>query len=75
MEGDDKMKAEHWNLLLPLFFDPSESDSMSVVDQSVDTHGIVAVSAVTSHVQNMSVYSLSNVKHYDLRFHYKLDSE
>ena len=61
MEGDDKMKVVHWNLFLPLFSDPSDhtnvSDTESVVDQTVNTHGVVAASAVTSHVQNMSAYS------------------
>ena len=55
------MKVVHWNLLLPLFSNPSdhtnELDTESVVDQMVNTHGIVAVSAVTSHVQKMSAYS------------------
>ena len=60
-EGDDKMKVVHQNLLLPLSSNPSdhtnESYSESMVDQTVDTHGLVAVSAVTSHVQNMGAYS------------------
>ena len=50
----------HWNLLLPLFSNPSdhtnELDTESVVAQIVNTHGIIAVSAVTSHVQNMNAY-------------------
>ena len=61
MEGDDKMKVVHQNLLLPLFSGPSdhtnESDTESVVDQTVNTRGVVAASALTSHVQNMSAYS------------------
>ena len=61
MEGDDKTKVVHQNLLLPLFSDPSnhtnELDSESVADQTLDTHGVVAVSAVISHVQNMGAYS------------------
>ena len=65
MEGDDKMKVVQQNLLLPLFSDPSdhtnESDTGSMVDQTVNTHGVVAVSAVTSHVQNMSAYSRAQV--------------
>ena len=56
MEGENKMKVVHQNLLLPLFSDPSdhtnELDTESMVDQTVNTHGVVAVSAVTSHVQN-----------------------
>ena len=56
------MKVVHQNLLLPLFSDdPSahtnELDTESMVNQTVNTHGVVAVSAVTSHVQNMSAYS------------------
>ena len=39
MEGDDKTKVVHGNLLLPLFLDPSdhssESDTKSMVDQTV----------------------------------------
>ena len=54
-EGDVKMKVVHWNLLPPLFSDPSdhtnELDAESVVDQIVNTHGVVPASAVTSHVQ------------------------
>ena len=61
MEGDGKMKVVHQNLLLPLFSDPSDhtnkSDTKSVVDQTVNMHGVIAVGAVTSHVQNMSAYS------------------
>ena len=60
-EGDNKMKVVHWNLLLPLFSNPSDYTNVlhieSVVDKTVNTHGVVAVSAVTSHVQNMSTYS------------------
>ena len=64
-EDDDKMKVVHQNLLLPLFSDPSddanESDTESVVDQTVNIHGVVAASAVTSHMQNMSVCSRAQV--------------
>ena len=60
-EGDDKMEMVHQNLLLPLFSDPldhtNEFDTECMVDQTVHTHGVVAVSAVTSHMQNMSAYS------------------
>ena len=60
-EGDDKTKVVHRNLLLPLFSDPSdhtsESDTESMADQTVSTHGVIAAGAVTSHVQNMSAYS------------------
>ena len=61
MEGDDKTKVVHRNLLLPLFSDPSnhtsESDTKSVVDQTVSTHEVIPAGVVTSHVQNMSAYS------------------
>ena len=60
MEGDDKMKVVHRNLLLPLFSDPSdhtsELDTKSAVHQTVSTHGVIAAHAVASHVQNMGVY-------------------
>ena len=58
-EGDDKTKVVHRNLLLPLFSSDhtSESDTESVVDQTVSTHGVIAAGTVTSHVQNMSAYS------------------
>ena len=61
MEGDDKMKAVHRNLLLPLFSDPldhtSELDTKSKVDQTVSTHEVIAVGVIASHVQNMGAYS------------------
>ena len=62
MEGDDKMKVAHRNLLLPLFSDlsdhTSESDTKSLVDQTVSMHEVIAaVSAIASHVQNMGAYS------------------
>ena len=50
MEGDDKTKVVHRNLLLPLFSDPSDhtskSDNKSVVDQTVSTHEVIAVGAM-----------------------------
>ena len=53
-EGDDKMKVVHRNLLLPLFSDPSdhasESNTKSVVNQTVSTHEVVAASVIASHV-------------------------
>ena len=43
MECDGKMKVVHWNLLLPLFSNPSEytneSNTECVVGQTVNTHG------------------------------------
>ena len=65
MEGDDKMKVVHRNLLLPLFSDPSdytsELDTKSVVAQTVSTHEVIAAGTITSHVQNMSAYSRAQV--------------
>ena len=56
----------HRNLLLPLFYDPSDhtskSDAKSVVDQTVSTHEVIAAGVVTSHVQNMSAYSRAWVR-------------
>ena len=60
MEGDDKTKVVHRNLLLPLLSDPSyqtsESDNKSVVDQTVGEQAVIVVGAVTSHVYNLSTY-------------------
>ena len=60
-EGDDKKKVVHKNLLLPLFSDPSahtsESDTKSVVDQTVSTHEVIAAGVVARHVQNMGANS------------------
>ena len=61
MEGDDKTKVVHRNLLLPLISDPSdhasESDTKSMVDQTVTTHEIIAAGVIASHMQNMGAYS------------------
>ena len=61
MESDSKTKVVHQNLLLPLFSDPSDhtntSGTESVVDQTVNMHGVIAAKVVTSHVQNMGAYS------------------
>ena len=61
MEGDGKTKVLHRNLLLLLFSDPSdhtsESDTKSMLDQTVSMHEVIAVGAITSHVQNMGTYS------------------
>ena len=58
MQGDGKTKVVHWNLLLPLFSDPSDHtntlDTESVVDQTVNMYGVIAAGAFTSHVQDMS---------------------
>ena len=59
-EGDGKMKVVHQNLLLPLFSDPSDHtntlDTESMVDQTVNTHGVNAAIALTNHVQDMGAY-------------------
>ena len=61
MEGDDKMKVVHRNLLLLLFSDPSdhtsESEAKSMVDQTVSTHEVIAVGVIASHVQSMGAYN------------------
>ena len=55
MEGDDKTKVVHRNLLLPLLSDPSdhtsELDTKTVVDQTASTH----------EVQNMHANSRAQV--------------
>ena len=60
-EGDDKTKVVHRKLLLPLMSNPSdhtsEWDTESMVDQTLSTHEVIAAGVVTSHVQNMDVYS------------------
>ena len=65
-EGEDKTKVMHRNLLLPLFSDPSDEssklDNKSMVDQTVSTQAVIVVSAVTSHVHNLSTYGTAWVK-------------
>ena len=60
MEGDDKTKVVHRNLLLPLFSDPSDqtskSDNKSVFDQTVSIQVVILAGAVASHVHNLSTY-------------------
>ena len=60
MEGDGKTNVVHSNLLIPLFSDPSDQtnklDNKSMVDQTVSTQVVILVSAVTSHVHNLSTY-------------------
>ena len=45
IKGDGKMKVVHQNLLLPLFSNPSDHtnklDTESVVDQTVNMHGVI----------------------------------
>ena len=54
------MKVVHKNLLLPLFYDPSdqtsESDNKSMVDQTVSTQVVIVAGAVICHVCNLSTY-------------------
>ena len=60
MEGDDKVKIVHRNLLLPLFSEPldqaSEQDSKSLVDpkETISTQVVVVAGAIASHVHNLS---------------------
>ena len=60
MEGDDKTKVMHRNLLLPLFSYPSvqtsELDNKSMVDQTVSRQVVIVAGAVTSHVHNLNTY-------------------
>ena len=62
MEGDDKIKVVHWNLLLPLFsYHTNVLDMESMADQTVNAHGITAACAVIIHVQTMGAYSRAQV--------------
>ena len=60
MEGDDKTKVVHRNLLLPLLSDPShptnELDNKSMVDQTESTQAVIAAGTITGHVHNLSTY-------------------
>ena len=53
------MKVVYQNLLLQLLSNPSDNtnalDTESVVDQTVNAHGVIAVSAVMSHVQKIGL--------------------
>ena len=65
MEGDDKMKVVHMNLLLPLFSDlsdhTSELDIKSLVDQTLSMHEVIVAGVIASHVLNMGAYSRAQV--------------
>ena len=65
MEGDDKMKAVHWNLMLPLFSDPSDqaskSDTKSMVYQTESAQEAIVKGAIASHVHNLSTYGSAQV--------------
>ena len=60
MGGDNKEKVVHRNLFLPLFSDPldqtSGQDNKSAVDQkeTMSTQVAIMVSAIASHVHNLS---------------------
>ena len=60
MEGDDKVKIVHRNLLPPLFSDPldqtSEQDSESLVDpkEIIGTQVVIVAGVIASHVHNLS---------------------
>ena len=60
MEGDDKTKVVHRNLLLPLFSDPldktNELDTKSVIDQTVSTQEVIVKGAIATHVYNLGTY-------------------
>ena len=70
IEGDDKMKVVHRNLLLPLFSDPldqtSELDTECMVDQTVSTQEVIAVGVITSHVQNLGTSGRAWVTNWSL---------
>ena len=65
MEGDEKTKVVHRNLLLPLFSDPSDqtskSDTKSMVDQPVSAQEVIVAGAISSHEQNLGTYSRAQV--------------
>ena len=56
MEGDDKVKMVHMNLLLPLFSDPldqtSEQDSKSLVDpkETIMLYNILPINQYTGKI-------------------------
>ena len=67
MEGDDKVKIGHRNLLLPLFSDlsdqTSEQDSESLIDpkETIGTQVVIVVGAIASHVHNLSTWEGAQV--------------
>ena len=67
MEGDNKEKIVHRNLLLPLFSNPSdqtgEQDSASLVDPKETIGAPVAImgGAIASHVHNLSTCEKAQV--------------
>ena len=66
--GDDRVKMVHRNLLLPLLSDPldhaGELDNSRSLVSPKDTMGTqvaIAVSAIASHVQNLSAFEGAQV--------------
>ena len=60
MEGDDKMKVVHRNILLPLFSDPSDQtsklDTKSTVDQTVSAQEAIVKGVIACHVHILGTY-------------------
>ena len=65
MDGDNKIKVVHRNLLLPLFSDPSDQtsklDTKSMVDQTVSAQETIVKSVIASHVHNLGTCSTAQV--------------
>ena len=68
MEGDNRVKMVHRNLLLPLLCHPLDhagelDNSRSLVNpkETMGTKVAIAVSAIASHVQNLSAYEGAQV--------------
>ena len=75
MEGDEKMKVVHRNLLLLLFSDPSdhtsELNNKSVADQTVSVQEVIVAGVITSHMQNLGMYTrtwVTNMLQRELEF-------
>ena len=78
MEGDNKEKVVHRNLLLPLFSDPldqtNEPDNKSLVDQKETMSTQVAIAQVTNMFQRGLDYVTDLFwKHWDLLGPARLD--
>ena len=67
VEGDDKEKVVHRNLLLPLFSDPSDqtsqqgNESMIGPKETISTEVAIVVGAIASHVHNLTTYEGAQV--------------
>ena len=78
MEGDNRVKMVHKNLLLPLLFNPLDhagepDNSRSLVDpkETMGTQVAIVASAIAIHVQNLSNYEgaqVTNVTQKGLHF-------